>query len=85
MKESVEGAIEVEAKEVSNKLPMERVNANDNETRGSLNKPAEDVTKELEEGVIGVNTKDIETSCWWRELKQMMTRPGYPSTSLRKM
>ncbi len=37
---------------------VDGVNVNDNETRVSLGKPAEDVTKELEEGGIGVKAKE---------------------------
>ncbi len=44
--------------EVSNKLPMEQVEAKDNETRLSIGKPGKDETNKLEEGAIGMEAKE---------------------------
>ncbi len=73
----------MEAKEVSDELPVEGADTNDNKTRISLNKPVEDATKEGEERAIrvaakgvsnklpvlveGVNTNDNKT---WISLKE---------------
>jgi hypothetical protein len=57
-KEVEAGAIEVEATQVSNKLPVEWVDAKDNETQFSLGKPGKDETNKLEEGAIGVEAKE---------------------------
>jgi hypothetical protein len=54
-----EGAIGVEAKEESNKLPVEGANTHNNKTRVFLGKPAEDGTQELEDKAIGVEAKEV--------------------------
>ena len=57
-KELEDRAIGVEAKEVSDELPVEGFNTNNDEIRVSLGKPGKDVTKELEEGAIGLEAKE---------------------------
>ncbi len=49
----------MEAKEESNKLPVEGANANNNEAKVFLGKPAEDGTKELEDKAMGVEAKEV--------------------------
>ncbi len=58
----------MEAKEESNKLPVEGANTNNNKTWVFLGKPVEYGTKELEDKVIGVEAKEVSDNCQWRDL-----------------
>ncbi len=49
----------MEAKEESEKLPVEGANTNNKETRVFLGEPAEDGIKELEDKTIGVEEKEV--------------------------
>jgi SAM-dependent methyltransferase len=58
-KESEEWAIGVEAKEISDEVPVEGPDAKENETPVALGKPKADVRKESEEGAIEGEAKKI--------------------------
>ncbi len=67
----------MEAKEESNKLPVQAADTNDNKTLVFLGKPAEDGTEELEDKAIGAEAKEVSDKLQeegpdaWRRLKFM--------------